>query len=74
MMLNCLRDFRDNFAVELWAGLGYAEEPAILTLSEIPIAVLCLFMIGLMVYIKDNRKAFYLSIAVYRVKWSGFNQ
>ncbi len=62
MTLNAMRDFRDNFAVELWAGLGYPEQPAILTLSEIPIAVLCLLMIGLMIYIKDNRKAFYLNI------------
>lgn len=60
--LNTYRDFRDNFAVELWKELGYDEAPAIFTLSEIPIAVIVLIGAALMVLIRDNRKAFRVSL------------
>ena len=61
MALNAYRDFRDNFAVELWNSLGYAEAPSIMTLSELPIAVLVLVILDLMIFIRSNRKAFYLN-------------
>ena len=67
MSLTGLRDFRDNFAVELWTALGFADTPGILTLSEIPIAVICLVFIGSMIYIRDNRRAFYLNIKLIAV-------
>ena len=58
MMLTAYRDFRDNFAAELWGALGYGNTPAIFTLSEIPIAVLVLLALGLTMFIRDNEKAF----------------
>ena len=58
MMLTAYRDFRDNFAAELWEALGYGNTPAIFTLSEIPIAVLVLLALGLTMFIRDNEKAF----------------
>ncbi|MCI5082113.1 MAG: DUF5690 family protein [Saprospiraceae bacterium] len=58
MMLTAYRDFRDNFAAELWAALGYGDTPSIFTLSEIPIAIAVLLVLGLTMYISDNRKAF----------------
>ncbi|MFT4761478.1 MAG: hypothetical protein ACI9N1_002364 [Flavobacteriales bacterium] len=58
MMLTAYRDFRDNFAAELWEALGYGNTPAIFTLSEIPIAVLVLLALGLTMFIRDNKKAF----------------
>ncbi len=57
--LTIFRDIRDNFAVELWAALGYADAPEILVLSEIPIAVAVLVIIGSMVLIKNNKVAFF---------------
>lgn len=57
--LTIFRDIRDNFAVELWAALGYADAPEILVLSEIPIAVAVLVIIGCMVFIKNNKVAFF---------------
>jgi hypothetical protein len=57
--LTIFRDIRDNFAVELWAALGYADTPEILVLSEIPIAVAVLVIIGSMVFIKNNKVAFF---------------
>lgn len=57
--LTIFRDIRDNFAVELWAALGYADTPEILVLSEIPIAIAVLVIIGSMVFIKNNKVAFF---------------
>jgi hypothetical protein len=45
--------------VELWADLGFSHTPKLLALSEIPIALGVLTIIGLMILIKNNRIAFY---------------
>jgi hypothetical protein len=62
--LTIFRDIRDNFAVEIWTLLDYQNIPQALTLSEIPIAIGVFILISAMIYIKDNRNAFYLNIAV----------
>lgn len=54
------RDFRDNFALELWTSLGYGDAPSVFTLAELPIAVLTLGMLALTMFIRNNRKAFLL--------------
>ena len=61
MALNAYRDFRDNFAVEIWNALGYAEAPQIMTISELPIAVSVLLISGAMFLIKNNRTGFYIN-------------
>jgi len=57
VLLTAYRDFRDNFAVEIWAALGYAESPAILAASEVPITVAVLLVLAMLMVIKDNRLA-----------------
>lgn len=57
--LTAYRDFRDNFAAELWQELGYADAPSIFTVSEIPIAFIVLITMGLTMYIRNNQKAFW---------------
>ncbi|MBS0395026.1 MAG: hypothetical protein JSR54_10390 [Proteobacteria bacterium] len=52
-----LRDFRDNFAAELWAGLGYGDAAAVFTASELPVAVLALVVLGLIIRVRDNERA-----------------
>jgi hypothetical protein len=37
VLLTAIRDFRDNFAAELWAGLGYSHVAAVFSASEIPV-------------------------------------
>jgi hypothetical protein len=59
--LTVFRDVRDNFAVEIWIALGYEDKPHILATAEIPIAVAVLIIIGSMIFIKNNRFAFYLN-------------
>ena len=56
--LTALRDFRDNFAVEIWDGLGFANDAEIFTLSELPVAVIVLLTLALVMFIRDNRQAF----------------
>ena len=55
--LTAYRDFRDNFARELWEALGYGDAPAIFALSELPVAFGVMVALALLVLIKDNRKA-----------------
>ncbi len=62
--LTIFRDVRDNFAVELWAALGYGDSPAILVTAEIPIAVTVLVIVGAMMFIHSNRLAFYANQAI----------
>ena len=56
--LTALRVFRDNFSRELWDSIGYKGDVAIYTLSELPVAVLVLALLGLFGLIKNNTKAF----------------
>ncbi|XOV91294.1 MAG: DUF5690 family protein [Bacteroidota bacterium] len=64
MALNAYRDFRDNFAVEIWNSFGFSEQPEILAYSEIPIAILVLVISGSMILIKNNRRAFYVNFYI----------
>ncbi len=57
VLATALRDFRDNFAAELWRGLGYGNGAAIFTASELPVAALALIALGLIMVVRDNRRA-----------------
>lgn len=56
--LTAMRDFRDNFSREIWDAVGYENDAAIYTLSEIPIAIIVLLSIALFAFVKNNYKAF----------------
>ncbi len=60
--LTIFRDLRDNFAVELWAGLGYADTPQVLLTAELPIAISVFVIIAFMIVIKNNQVAFFANI------------
>ncbi|MDE2474650.1 MAG: hypothetical protein KGO48_06360 [Alphaproteobacteria bacterium] len=62
--LTALRDFRDNFAVEIWNGLGFRNDAEIFTLSELPVAAIVLVMLSLLMFIRDNRQAFLANLAL----------
>ncbi|AEM69639.1 hypothetical protein Murru_0589 [Allomuricauda ruestringensis DSM 13258] len=55
--LTAFRDFRDNFARELWDSIGYRGDVSVFSTSEIIIAIVVLLIIGAIFYIKDNFKA-----------------
>jgi len=50
------RDFRDNYGVEIFAGLGYEAEPGLFTQSEIWVAVGVLAILAALNLVKDNRR------------------
>ncbi len=57
VLLTAFRDFRDNFAAELWVALGHGREPGIFSASEVPVAVLALTGMALVIRVKDNARA-----------------
>jgi len=59
MYLTAFRDFRDNFARELWDSLGYKDDISIYTSSEIIVASIVLLVLGTAFYFRDNMKALF---------------
>ncbi|WP_249042456.1 DUF5690 family protein [Flagellimonas olearia] len=55
--LTAFRDFRDNFARELWDSMGYQGDISVFSTSEIIIAIIVLLIIGSIFYVKDNFRA-----------------
>ncbi len=57
MLLTTFREFRDNFAAEVWKSLGYGDSPEIFTTTEIPVSIAVLGVMGSLMLIKNNQKA-----------------
>ena len=57
MLLTAFRDFRDNFAAEVWQALGYGDSPGIFTATEIPASLIVLILMGCLMRIKNNKSA-----------------
>ena len=55
--LTIFREMRDNFAAEIWNSLGFSDDPAIFTLSEIPVGLGSLLCMAIVTFIIDNGKA-----------------
>jgi len=64
LLVTILRSLRADFAPELWARLGAPPAPWIYTWSELLVAIGVLAAIAFMVRVRDNRRAFTMSIAV----------
>ncbi|MES1973402.1 MAG: DUF5690 family protein [Pseudomonadota bacterium] len=57
VMLTAIRDFRDNFAAELWAAMGHGGEAAMFSASELPVAVISLTGLAALMLVRDNMRA-----------------
>jgi hypothetical protein len=57
VLTTAIRDFRDNFAAEIWTALGFGQAAAVFTASELPVAVLSLSVLGVIIVVRDNAKA-----------------
>lgn len=62
ILLTSLRDLRDNFAVEIWAALGFSGNSGILASSELAVSLLILAVVGGLSFVKKNGAAFHLTI------------
>jgi hypothetical protein len=58
MLLTVLRDFRDNFSVEIWKELGFENNASIFSRTEIPIGIGVLILVSSIKFIKNNMLAF----------------
>lgn len=56
-LLTAYRDFRDNFAAEIWTELELGQEPLIFTYSEIPVAFAVMLALAFVYRVADNRRA-----------------
>lgn len=57
--LTAFRDFRDNFARELWDSVGYKGDVSVYASSEVLVAIIVLLVLGAAFYFKDNMKALF---------------
>ena len=58
VFLTIFRDIRDNFAADMWRELGFGNQPSVFSATEIPISIMVLVLIGSMILIKNNWRAF----------------
>jgi hypothetical protein len=54
LLLTAYRDFRDNYAVEMFSELGYGETPALFTQTELPVALLVLVSLASLVWVQER--------------------
>lgn len=57
IFLTVYREFRDNYAAEIWKALGYGSSSNIFTLTETPVALCVMLCVSLVMAVKDNKKA-----------------
>jgi hypothetical protein len=62
IFLTIYREFRDNYAAEIWKALGYGSSANIFTLTETPVALCVMICVSLMMAIKDNRNALIVNL------------
>ena len=55
--LTALRDFRDNFAAEIWGEAGLGGRADIFTLTELPISIAVLGVLAALTLLRDNARA-----------------
>ena len=61
VFLTIFRDIRDNFAADIWREVGLGNQPSVFTATEIPITLFVLILMGSMILIKNNQKAFLIT-------------
>ena len=69
VLLTAFRDFRDNFAAEIWAALGYGKAAGVFSASELPVAAISLVALGAVMVVRDNRRAL---MVIQAIVFAGF--
>ncbi len=59
LLFTVIRDIRDNFEIEIWAAIGITDKH-IYAQTDTAIALLVLGMLALLIFVKNNMKAFTL--------------
>jgi hypothetical protein len=58
IMLACMRDFRDNFSVEIWKEVGGVFDKTVFSRTELITSLVVLIAVGSLSLIKKNSKGF----------------
>jgi MFS family permease len=64
ILLTIFRDIRDNFAADMWKELGFGNQPAVFTQTELPITLITLIVIASMILVRNNLRALMYSHAL----------
>jgi hypothetical protein len=64
LAITIVRSLRADFAPELWHGLGETVDASIYSRSEMLVALGVMAINGSLVLVRDNRKAFFCSLAI----------
>jgi len=64
VMLTILRDYRSNFASEIWGELVPGATASVFTKSEIPASVIVLIMMSMLILVKNNIRALLINHAI----------
>jgi hypothetical protein len=63
LLITILRSVRADFAREIWFGLQQSAPPEIFTQSELAVAAGVVVLNGSIVFLRDNRRAFFSGLA-----------
>lgn len=64
LFLTSYRDFRDNYAAEIWADLGVKGQASVFAITEIPIAISVMLVLGLLYLVKNNKRGLFLTYII----------
>lgn len=64
ILLTIIRDYRSNFASDIWNELGYSGDVSVFTRSELPASLVVLLLMGLLIFIRNNIKALLINHAL----------
>ena len=64
LFLTGYRDFRDNYAAEIWADLGQGNRADVFALTELAVAAPVMLVLGLLYLVKDNRLGLLLTYVI----------
>lgn len=63
-MLSIYRDFRDNFAVEIWHELDSKGDASVFTATEIPIALAVILITSTLAFFRSNFKGLFFTFSL----------
>ncbi len=54
VLLTIIREYRSNFAANIWTELGQGKDTSIFTRTEVPASLFTLFVLGMLMWIRGN--------------------
>lgn len=61
VLLTVVRDYRSNFAAEIWKETGFGKNAAVFSQSEIPASLVVLLLMGLLAFVRSSIQAFFIN-------------